>query len=499
MKTGRYCAVLAAAALSLALSAPARAGDDPDALLTTPVTPQILAQGAEADAYAQGVQAYVWGYPLVRMERVARQYTDVPANNPPTSYRAPLNQIGWARELATAASKDMPTSNNDTFYMSAIVDLTEPFILAVPDTNDRYYVVDVFNMWQELEHYIGRRVTGTGPGNFALVPPGWKGELPAGVTRLDVGTDKIWLWGRLRLTQGETRCAGARAAEGVPTDAAEPVRQGRREAASRHPAAFARHRRRRTGLLHATRRGGQSQPDQTGGRGAVRPIRPLRPDKRRVRSLETRPRPAQGPVARACRTDRRSRSRRSRARPCSATAGPGRPGSTISASTTRCAPSSPAPISAARAKRRRCTRCATPTPPGKVLSGENSYTIRFASPPPVDAFWSLTVYNAGDKLLVDNPIGRYKVGTDTQGLVTAPDGSITITLRTPPRPATPRITGCRLRRARSIWCFASTSRKRTFSRALSASAGRQRRASRARDVCKITSKIEATVAPAIDA
>ena len=137
------------------------------------------------------------------MERVARQYTDVPVNNPPTSYRAPLNQIGLARELATAASKDMPTSNNDTFYMSAIVDLTEPYVLSVPDTHDRYYVVDVFNMWQELEHYIGRRTTGTAAGNFALVPPGWKGALPGGVTRVDVTTDKIWLWGRLRLTQGE--------------------------------------------------------------------------------------------------------------------------------------------------------------------------------------------------------------------------------------------------------------------------------------------------------
>ena len=114
---------LAAAIVAAALWAGAAAAEDyPDALLTTPVTPAILAQGAEADAYAQGIQAYVWGYPLVRMERVARQYTDVPANNPPTSYRAPLNQIGWARELATAASKDMPTSNNDTFYMSAIVD-----------------------------------------------------------------------------------------------------------------------------------------------------------------------------------------------------------------------------------------------------------------------------------------------------------------------------------------------------------------------------------------
>ena len=66
---------------------------------------------------------------------------------------------------------------------------------------------------------------------------------------------------------------------------------------------------------------------------------------------------------------------------------------------------------------------------GKVLTGENTYTIKFASPPPVDAFWSLTVYNAGDKLLVENPIARYKVGSDTHGLVTAPDGSITIPLR----------------------------------------------------------------------
>jgi hypothetical protein len=45
----------------------------------------------------------------------------------------------------------------------------------VPDTNDRYYVVDVFSMWQEFEHYIGRRVTGTKAGRFAFVPSGWRG------------------------------------------------------------------------------------------------------------------------------------------------------------------------------------------------------------------------------------------------------------------------------------------------------------------------------------
>ncbi len=111
-RPGRLAATIMAAALWTGAAA---ADEYPDALLTTPVTPAIPVQGAETDAYAQGIHAYVWGYPLVRMERVARQYTDVPANNPPTSYRAPPNEIGWARELATAASKDMATSSTISF------------------------------------------------------------------------------------------------------------------------------------------------------------------------------------------------------------------------------------------------------------------------------------------------------------------------------------------------------------------------------------------------
>ena len=58
-------------------------------------------------------------------------------------------------------------------------------------------------MWQELEHYIGRRTTGTKAGRYAIVPPNWQGRLPSDVTRLDVATDKVWLWGRLRIAQGE--------------------------------------------------------------------------------------------------------------------------------------------------------------------------------------------------------------------------------------------------------------------------------------------------------
>lgn len=117
--------------------------------------------------------------------------------------RAPLGQIGWATELATPDAKDMPAANNDTYYMSAVLDLTEPYVLTVPDTQDRYYVINVFNMWQEMDHYLGRRTTGTKAGKFVLVPPGWTGDLPQDAKRLDVTTSKVWLWGRLRVSQGE--------------------------------------------------------------------------------------------------------------------------------------------------------------------------------------------------------------------------------------------------------------------------------------------------------
>ena len=66
---------------------------------------------------------------------------------------------------------------------------------------------------------------------------------------------------------------------------------------------------------------------------------------------------------------------------------------------------------------------------GTVLNGKNRYVVKFGSEPPVDAFWSLTMYNAADKMLVANAIDRFKVGSDTVGLVRAADGSITVPIQ----------------------------------------------------------------------
>ncbi len=175
-----------------------------DPIISVAPNLEIAAMGDYADAKSIGTLAYEWGYAMVRMEQAMREYIDVPNPKPQTSYRAPLNEIGWARRLPTADDKDMPTANNDTYYMSAVVDLTEPYILETPDTDGRYYVVNVFDMYHNLTEYIGKRNTGTKAQKVALVPPGWTGKLPKGVTKtVTSNTKKVWLWGRVHVLEGE--------------------------------------------------------------------------------------------------------------------------------------------------------------------------------------------------------------------------------------------------------------------------------------------------------
>ncbi|MFI9326228.1 DUF1214 domain-containing protein [Kitasatospora sp. NPDC052868] len=76
---------------------------------------------------------------------------------------------------------------------------------------------------------------------------------------------------------------------------------------------------------------------------------------------------------------------------------------------------------------------------GNPLSGEHRYELRFGPDdfPPVGAFWSVTMYLNPQDFLVENPIGRYHLGSLTKGLTYGPDGSLTLYLqRDNPRPRT---------------------------------------------------------------
>ena len=65
---------------------------------------------------------------------------------------------------------------------------------------------------------------------------------------------------------------------------------------------------------------------------------------------------------------------------------------------------------------------------GDRLTGAKNYILHFepGQQPPVDAFWSITMYHAETRLMVHNPIARYSIGDRTKGIHLGDDGSLTI-------------------------------------------------------------------------
>lgn len=150
------------------------------------------------EALPAGVEAYIYGYPLVTMEMTRRIMTNV---EKPDGTRAPMGQFVRMREYPTAAFRDVTAPNADTLYTVAWIDVgREPWVLSLPDANDRYYLFPMLDGWTEVFAAPGKRTTGTGAQTYAITGPGWKGKLPAGMKQYKAPTAMVWLLGRIYCT-----------------------------------------------------------------------------------------------------------------------------------------------------------------------------------------------------------------------------------------------------------------------------------------------------------
>jgi hypothetical protein len=144
----------------------------------------------EEQIYELSLQAYIYGYPLVLMEITKQVYLE---------QGTPLNQFRHAKTFPSPKTKIVVRPNVDTLYSLAWVDLSiEPLILSVPNTEGRFYLLQLLDIWTETLAVIGARTTGTQAGHFAIVGPHWQGTLPPEITPIPASSHLVWIIGRIQ-------------------------------------------------------------------------------------------------------------------------------------------------------------------------------------------------------------------------------------------------------------------------------------------------------------
>ena len=172
-----------------------------------------LIRGSEGDhaqaaaLFKEAAEAYVYGYPLVYDLQEVAEFVEGGGSLP---IQAPYNTFAYARRLLGPETKFV-SPNNDTLYVIAMLDVRQgPVVLHVPDTHDRYYVLQFVDAWSNNFAYIGRRATGTAEAEFLLTDSAYDGPVPDGMTVVRAPTGVFTIVGRIQV-DGEADLAAVHA------------------------------------------------------------------------------------------------------------------------------------------------------------------------------------------------------------------------------------------------------------------------------------------------
>ncbi len=143
-------------------------------------------------------EAYIFSFPMLMGYRYCFATFLVPSL---PSYRGSINEMHGDPVTLDHNFKDVITPNADTPYSMAALDLrAEPMVLDVPAVTDRYYVMQLEDLFGTNPHYVGSRATGSEPGSYVLVGPTFTGDDPEGFSDvLRFETDLVFVIGRTQL------------------------------------------------------------------------------------------------------------------------------------------------------------------------------------------------------------------------------------------------------------------------------------------------------------
>jgi hypothetical protein len=398
---------------------------------------------ADTEQVKDAAEAYIYGYPLVYDLQEVAEFVEGGGSLP---IQAPYNTFAYARRLLGPETKFV-SPNNDTLYVIAMLDVRQgPVVLHVPDTHDRYYVLQFVDAWSNNFAYIGRRATGTAEAEFLLTDRDYDGPVPDGMTVVPAPTGVFSIVGRVQV-DGEADLPAVQALQDQFTltplaGGASPGQvAGAPKLDPRVPDDLRWWEQFRIALAAFPPPPGDAPflalAERFGATAAESPY--VDPDPELAELLAAGQQAGQAKIEEL------------------AGSGGGAAGGwtsamhmfdynldhlglgTIDTPEWKIPDRTKAYVTRAVAARAGLWgnhgyeanyAFVWTDADGQPLNGANRYELRLEQPPPVDAFWSLTMYDVPDFYLVANPINRYSIGDRTPGLETADDGSVTISMQT---------------------------------------------------------------------
>ncbi|KQO97493.1 DUF1254 domain-containing protein [Leifsonia sp. Leaf264] len=384
--------------------------------------------------------AFIFGYPLVYNLTSLQVISGRGMGGLPATQ---FNEFGFAHKLANP-SVPFVSVNNDTVYALAQLDLSGgPLTLHVPDTDGAYYVLQFVDVWTNNFAYLGRRATGTAEGEYLIAGPVWDGVNPDNLPVITAPTDIVSIVGRLACSGPDDLSRVLKLQQQftlTPTDGSTPlvgIPSGNLEL----PKSLQ--------FWDQLRLWSQAFPpggddlEFLAGLGRLGLLDHGDPYMSAASELVAAL--TEGLAAGQTRLEAAARTEDPDAVNGwqmslhlfdynRSAFGIG----TIDTDKWKIADRDVAYLTRAVAARNalwgnHAYEAVYPQvyvdDNGDQLNGSRQYEITFTELPPVDAFWSLTMYSTPDYFLVENQIERYSIGDRTSGIYYAADGSLTIYLQ----------------------------------------------------------------------
>jgi hypothetical protein len=400
-------------------------------LATCFASTNVMAQTSPKETQAIAQEAFLYAYPMLFNYKTLYQYTQDYQN---TGYAGGFGRFRNYARAYGPADTTIVTVNNDTPYSWAWVDVrAEPWVLSVPAVpKDRYYTMQLVDLYSYNYAYVGLRATGNEAGDYLIAGPDWKGGTPDGIAKvLQAESQFVIIGGRTQLKDSKD----------MPNVVAIQ-RQYRLRPLSE--------------FLATTPPPPSPQlpfptwdekrvtgPDFISYLNFMLQFAPTVPSEEKMMarfakigigagrnfdaaSLDPKTRAAIEAGIKAA--DEQINQRKAKVRSSVGLFGTPEQMRKFPDNYLRRAVAANmgiygnSPVEAFYTPYLR-------DKDGKPLSAKNRYTIKLNPPPPVKFFWSLTMYNLPGQLLVNNSLNRYKLSNATEGLVKNSDGSMTLYLQ----------------------------------------------------------------------